>query len=134
MIKPLFAFLLLLMHFPLSNASQADIVDDLALHFKTGNSKEIAKYFSPSVELIIIDQEDVYSKAQAEQILKDFFIKNPPSKVAIVHRISKVANFRLDVLSLTTKTGKFRVSISMSLKKPSNTFLITELRIEPEKE
>ena len=133
MIKPLLAFLIFFVHFPSNNALQADIVDQLAANFRLGNSKEIAKSFSSSIELIIIDQEDVYSKAQAEQILKDFFIKNPPTKVAILHQLNNVP-FRLCILSLQTKSGKYRVTITMGLKKPSNTFLITELRIEPDKE
>jgi len=134
MMKPLLAFMLLLLHFPSNSAVQADIIDDLAAQFKIGNAKEIAKDFSSSVELIIIDQEDVYSKAQSEQILKDFFIKNPPSKTTIIHRLSNNPNFRLGIISLQTKNGKFRVTITMNLKKQSNTFLITELRIEPDKE
>ena len=133
MLKPLLAFLFLFVHLSPNNALQADIVDQLAANFRLGNSKEIAKNFSSSIELIIIDQEDVYSKAQAEQILKDFFIKNPPTKVAIVHQLNNVP-FRLGILSMQTKSGKFRVTISMALKKPSNTFLITELRIEADKE
>ena len=78
--KPLFALLLLLLHFPSNNAAQADIIDDLSVQFKTGNSKEIAKSFDSIYRIDHIDEEDVYSKAQAEQILKDFFVKNPPVK------------------------------------------------------
>lgn len=133
MIKPLLALFLLFVHFPSNNALQADIVDQLAANFKLGNSKEIAKSFSTSIELIIIDQEDVYSKAQAEQILKDFFLKNPPVKVTILHQLNNTP-FRLAVFSMQTKQGKFRVTISMTLKKPSNSFLITELRVEPDKD
>lgn len=134
MMKPLFALLFLFLHFPSNHALEADIIDDLAIYFKAGNSKDIAKNFATSIELIIIDQEDVYSKAQAEQILKDFFVKNPPSKSVIIHRITNGANFRdyrYCVIALTTKSEKFRVTISM--KKSANVFLITELRIEPDK-
>lgn len=132
--KPLLALLLLLVHFPLNSVLQADIVDDLALNFKTGNSKEIAKNFATSVELIVIDQEDVYSKVQAEQILKDFFVKNPPSKTSIIHRVNTNPSWRLGIISLTTKNGKFRVMITMKVNKPTNSLLITELRIDPDKE
>lgn len=132
MMKPLLAFLLLLLHFPTNQAYQADIVDDLSADFRAGNSKEIAKNFASSIELIIIDQEDVYNKAQAEQILKDFFVKNPPNRTTIIHRLSNSPNYRLGILSLGTKNGKFRVTIT--LKKSGNNFLISELRIEPDKE
>ncbi|RZJ80993.1 MAG: DUF4783 domain-containing protein [Flavobacterium sp.] len=132
--KPLLALLLLFLHLPYTNTPQVETVEDLATYFRTGNTKEIAKNFASSVELIIIDQEDVYNKAQSEQILKDFFLKYPPTKSAIIHKLNNNPNYRLGILSLTTKNGKFRVTITMNVKKPSNNFLITELRIETDKE
>lgn len=123
--------MVMFLHFQPQEAMQGDIADELATNFKQGNSKEIAKSFASSIELIIIDQEDVYNRAQAEQILKDFFLKNPPSKSSIIHKLSNNPNYRLTILSLTTKTEKFRVTVTM--KKSSNTFQITELRIEPER-
>lgn len=132
--KPLLALLLLLWHIPSNNGLQADIIDDLSMQFRSGNAREIAKHFASSVELIVIDQEDVYSKAQSEQILKDFFIKNSPLKSTIIHRISSNPNYRYGILSLNTKTGKFRVTITLKLIKANNAFLINELRIEPDRE
>lgn len=117
-----------------SSLGKIDVIDELSAQFKQGNAKEIAKYFAPSVELIIIDQEDVYNKAQSEQILRDFFVKNTPQKSVIIHRLSTNSNYRLGIFTLYTKTGKFRVTLTMVLKKPSNNFLITELRIESDKE
>lgn len=131
--KPLVALMLLLLHFQPRNTPQADIIDDLSVYFRTGNAREIGKAFDSSVELIIIDQEDVYSKAQSEQIVKDFFVKNPPQKIAILHRLNNVQVYRLGIYSLTTKNGKFRITVTLK-KKSNNAFLITELRIEPDKE
>ena len=128
--KPLLFVFFLLFYFPSKSSVQADIVDDLAVHFKNGNTKEIAKHFASSVELLIIDQEDVYSKAQAEQILKDFFVKNPPTKSAIVHSVNSNPKYRYGVISLQTKNSKFRINMTLMLQKTSNVFLITELRIE----
>jgi len=131
MFKSILALIVMFLHLQPQEAMQGDIADELATNFKQGNSKEIAKSFAPSIELIIIDQEDVYNRAQAEQILKDFFLKNPPSKASIIHKLSNNPNYRLTILSLTAKTEKFRVTVTM--KKASNTFQITELRIEPER-
>ncbi|WP_293300800.1 DUF4783 domain-containing protein [Pedobacter sp. UBA4863] len=128
MFKSALAFMLMFLNFQPQMVMQADIADELAVKFRQGNSKEIAKSFATSIELIIIDQEDVYNKAQAEQILKDFFLKNPPNKTSIIHKLTNNPNYRLTILSLTSKTEKFRVTITM--KKVSNSFLITELRIE----
>lgn len=119
------------MYIPSFIATQGDIIDSLSNHFKSGNSKEIAVSFSSSVDLIIIDEEDVYSKAQAEQILRSFFSKYPPIKSTVIHRLNTNPNYRYGALSLHTKNGTFRVSITM--KKTGSAFFITELRIETDK-
>lgn len=128
MIKSILTLMVIFLHLQPQALVQGDIADELAVNFKQGNSKEIAKSFASSVELIIIDHEDVYNRAQAEQILKDFFLKNPPAKTSIIHKLSNNPNYRLTILSLASKTDKFRVTVTM--KKVSNAFLITELRIE----
>ncbi|TDQ06869.1 uncharacterized protein DUF4783 [Pedobacter metabolipauper] len=129
--KPLLSIFIFFIQFSSLNAVEADIIDDLSGYFKSGNSKDIASNFSASVDLIIIDEEDVYSKAQAEQILRSFFIKYPPVKSSVIHRLNTNPNYRYGALSLVTKNGTFRVSIT--LKKTGSTFFITELRIEAEK-
>lgn len=128
--KPLLFVLLMFLNFQSNNVLQVDIVDNLAVYLKNGNSKEIAKNFASSVELLIVDQEDVYSKAQSEQILKDFFVKNPPIKVTIVHRINSNPNYRYGIFAMQTKSLKYRVNITLMHQKATNAFLITELRIE----
>ncbi|HRU69244.1 MAG TPA: DUF4783 domain-containing protein, partial [Bacteroidia bacterium] len=66
----------------------ADIFDEIALAIKSGNSREIAKYFSARVELKINNTENIYSKAQAELLLRDFFNENPPVSFVIKHKSS----------------------------------------------
>jgi len=132
MIRSLFFLLVAISPIYRSIGSQADIIDDLSAQFRSGNSKEIAKNFAPTIELIIIDEEDVYSKAQGEQILKDFFSKHQSTKTSIFHRINNSQNYRFGVIVLNTSKETFRVSVTM--KKFNNAFLITELRIEPAKD
>lgn len=132
MIRSLFLLVISLTSLYLPSAIQADIIDDLSSYFKAGNTKEIARNFSSTIELIIIDEEDVYSKAQGEQILRDFFIKHPPVKTSVFHKINNSPNYRFGVVILNTSKETFRVSITM--KKFNNSFLITELRIEPAKD
>lgn len=131
MIRSFFPVLILLTHFAQPALFQGDIVDNIAQLFKSANTKEISKNFAPAVELSVNDNEDSYSKAQAEQILRDFFIKSPPVNSTVVHLINMNPNYRFGVLSLITKSGRFRVAVT--LKKTGNTFFITELRIEPDK-
>jgi len=131
MIKILMPVLILWMQFFTVVPFQNDVVENLSANFKAGNSKEIAKNFSSSIELSIINEEDTYSKAQAEQILRDFFTKHTPTNSTVVHLIDTNPNYRFCILSLVSKSGKFRVSIT--LKKSNNALFVTELRIEPDK-
>ena len=128
MIRSLFIFLIAFSPIYSFGASQADIVDDLSAFFKAGDAKNIAKHFSSTIELVIGDEEDVYSKVQGEQILKDFFVKYPPTKSIISHKINTNPNYRFGVITLNTQKDVFRVSVTM--KKINNAFLITELKIE----
>lgn len=54
--------------------------------FKTGNASKIAKYFNENVDLSIDGKEDLYSKSQAEQILKNFFSAHPSKDFKIIHK------------------------------------------------
>ncbi len=132
MIRSLFLLVISLTSLYRPVTLQADIIDDLSGYFKAGNSRDIAKNFASTIELIIVDEEDVYSKAQGEQILRDFFMKHPPVKTSVFHKINNSPNYRFGVVILNTSKETFRVSITM--KKVNNSFQITELRIEPAKD
>lgn len=115
-----------------SEFQQKDAFDTLSAHFKSSGSKEIAAYFSPLIEMNILSDENEYSKAQAELILRDFFLRNKPVSVKIIHRLSSNPNFRFAVLSYQTDKDRFRVSVSMS--REGERFLIKVIRIEYDKE
>lgn len=106
----------------------ADVIDDVSLHFQTGNTKELSKYFSTSMSIALRRDEGVYSKVQSEIILKEFFNRNTPESIEFVHRLDSNPNFRYVVLNLKTSTGFFRVSYK--LVSEGNKFRMTELRIE----
>ena len=48
--------------------------------------------FNNNVDLTIFNQEEVYSKAQAEMVLKDFFQQNAPKVLLSSIRVSKEGN------------------------------------------
>ena len=108
-----------------------DIPDSISSAFKAGNSKELVKHFNNSVELVILENEDVYSKTQAEMILRDFFDKHPTKNFAILHQGGKNGS-KYAIGDLTTTKGNFRVYFL--LKKREEAYLIHQLRIEKENE
>ncbi|MXV15839.1 DUF4783 domain-containing protein [Hufsiella ginkgonis] len=133
-ISPSFSSLLLLMLLSVNSlaTTPADAADDLLALLKAGNAKEIAKSLNATVELTILTEENMYSKVQAEAILKDFFAKHQPSAVKLVHKIASNPNHRFAVVLLTTNNGIYRLSFAM--KNTEGTFLVTEMRIEAAKE
>lgn len=120
-----------LLFFAVSSTQALDIYDEIANAIRSGDSKQIAVYFGTSVDLTIINQEDVYSKAQAELIIKDFFSKNTPKSFSILHKGASKEGTLYSIGNLTTLNNKtFRVSFFM--KMAGGKYLIQELRFETE--
>jgi len=106
-----------------------DVIDDIASCISGGNTKELSKYFSSTVSMTLLNDEGIYSRVQAEIILRDFFGKNTPTNVKIAHRLDSNPNFRYVVLNLETPKDTFRVSYKLTNN--DNAFQVTEFRVEP---
>ena len=95
-----------------------------------GNAKVISKYFNSSVELIFSENRGVYSKTQAEQILKNFFTNNAAAngKFEYIHRHTSdrkdKENVQYYIGELRTGKGRYRIHIFMKEQR------IYEMRIE----
>lgn len=107
-----------------------EITEDIAVAIRSGNAKEVSKYFSANVDLHILDNEDVYSKAQTEAILKDFYSKHPAKSFTIAHNGISKNGAQYAIGNLETSNGKFRVTFF--LKKEADKLLIQQFRIEPQ--
>lgn len=127
--KLLVFFLLFIM--PFNGLLPADVVDTLSTAMKTGNATQIASYFGASVELTVLEEEDVYSKAQAEVILRNFFKGHTPKEFSILHQGASKEDSKYVIGNLVTSTGNYRCYFL--LKNQAGKFIIQQLRIEPEK-
>ncbi len=92
---------------------------------KSGNATEVAKYFDATVEITFSDKSNSYSKQKAEQVLLDFFTKNPVSNFDVIHQ-SKNGDSQYCIGNLVTKNGTFRTTIYV--KQYGDRQLIQELR------
>lgn len=100
---------------------------ELSLSFKTGDIEKLSEYLNNTVELVILDKEDFYTKKVAENILRDFFNKHRVLDFIVKHQGGKNdANFAIG--DLRTADGSFRVYFLM--KKVDSKPLIHQLRIE----
>lgn len=111
--------------------AQDGVKDQVVQAMRTGNSKELAAHFIANIDLTVKETSDVYSKAQAEQIVRKFFNDNPPIDLVIEHSgVSKVGD-KYYIGILRTRTGYFRVTFF--LKKADSGFQVKQLRIENSK-
>lgn len=110
-------------------SARADIYDDLAAAIRAGDARQIASHFDNKVDLALSSIEDVYSKAQAELLIKDFFSKNPPKSFNLVHKGSSKEGTLFAVGTLICTNGKtFRVSFV--LKTVNGVNILQEFRFE----
>jgi hypothetical protein len=110
-----------------STQLKAQVPDEILQSLKTGNSKTLADFFNQNVEMVVLENDNVYSKAQAQQIVSKFFSNNPPENFTIIHQGGK-EGAQYVIGNLITKKGTFRVYFL--LKKSSGKDYIHQLRIE----
>ncbi len=118
-------FCILLMSF---NIQQSSLPSGLFNAIRAGDAKALANYFNTDVELIIIEKDGVYSKLQAEQIIKDFFLKNVPGRFVKNHEGGKDES-RYGIGTLNTSTGQYRISFFL-MKTVTGEYLIDKFIIE----
>jgi len=113
--------------FVLTTVSFGQIPDEIVISIQNGNDATLSGFFNENVELVVQTHDDVYSKAQAQQIVAEFFKANKPKQFSIIHQGGK-EGARYAIGSLITNTGTFRVYFL--LKNKNNNSYIHQLRIE----
>lgn len=110
-----------------SNHAMAQVPDEIIQSLKSGDSKTLSAYFNQNVELVVLENDNVYSKAQAQQIVNKFFSSNPPESFSVIHQGGK-EGAQYVIGNLVTGKGSYRVYFL--LKKNSGKDYIHQLRIE----
>jgi hypothetical protein len=104
---------------------------DVTNEFRSGNADGLSAYFNDRLELTITGVDYRVSKAQATEILRNFFKNDPPSSFSVLHKGDKKdSNFAVG--KLVTRTNTYRVNIFFRKSNESN--LIYLLEIEKENE
>ena len=106
-----------------------DIYSDIGNAIRSGDARAVARYFSTTVNLTILQQEEVYSKAQAEQVLRDFFSKNSPKGFEMIHKGVSKEGAKYAIGTMTTSQGT-QYRTYFFVKQTSAGEVIQELRFE----
>ena len=110
---------------------QPRIPAGISIAFRSGSAAGLSEYLNSTVELVMPDKEDFYSKSVAESILKDFFTRYHTREFVIRHQGAK-GDAQYAIAVLETDKGNFRVYFL--LKKVNDNPLIHQIRIEADNE
>lgn len=109
----------------------ADPIEKVASLIKQSDVHELAGMFAPSVEISVLNEENVYSRTQAEIVLNKFFSENKPKSIKLLHKVNSNPNYNFGVIILYTDKGAYR--IAYTLKQTDGKLELIEMRIETEK-
>ncbi|MFM7727212.1 MAG: DUF4783 domain-containing protein, partial [Flavobacteriales bacterium] len=111
-------------------AEAGNPLDDMTKYFKNGDSKSLSSYFGSTVDLTLLDKEDVYSNSQAELMLRDFFSKHVPKTLQVLHS-GDTQGTAFRIASLVTADG-MKLRLSFHVKDANGKPIILEISIEKE--
>ncbi len=95
-----------------------------------GDAATLGSYFDSTLELTILDKQDVLDKIKATEAVKNFFMKNKPRAYNMVHQgTSKGTASHYTIGDMQTANGTFRVYLYYK-SVGSDRALIQEMRIE----
>ena len=102
-------------------------IEEIITALKAGNATEMAKYFDNTVEIMLPDKSNSYSKSQAEVVLRDFFSNNPVKGFEILHK-GENGGSQYCIGTLVTKNASYRTTVFMKQKGSVQT--LQEIRFE----
>jgi hypothetical protein len=135
-----------LLGLPTKGQAQTEVINNAKAAIRTGNSKDLTKYFNSLVELKIDDTNENlnaasansnFSKTHAEYVLKDFFKDNPPQNFEYVHEGTSKEGLKYTIGKYTyrdknNKQASFRVF--MKIKQYGSDYLIDAIDFSKEEE
>lgn len=125
--KQLLTLLLLLFSF----ASQADVYEDISMAIREGSARKLGAFISSNIELNLQSKGNKCNKAEAEALLKDFFLKNHPKSFIIIHQGTSKEGAQYAIGTLVSDEGtSFRTYFFV--KQNAGKSSIQELRFEKE--
>lgn len=127
--KNLYLTAVLVWSFSFSAGAQ-EIFTPMKDALKTGNAKEVIKFFNTSVDMNLDGEVNTYSKAQAEFVLRDFFKKHPAGDFTIVHTGSSKGGLQFAIGRFVSNKENFDVLIRV--KEVNKSYLIHEINFVKE--
>jgi hypothetical protein len=109
-------------------APVVDPIDQVTALIRQDNIHAVSAFFAENVEVAVLDEENIYSKVQAELILDKFFTQNKPTSVKILHKVDSSPNYRYAALLINTHQGSYRAEFT--LKGSGGNLALIQFRIQ----
>lgn len=104
------------------------LAENIAAAIRAGNSNELAKYFNSTVEVLLPGSDGVFSKAQAEMIVKDFFARSAPVSFVVNQKGNSAGGAQYIIGTYKSKNATLNVYIL--LKPVSDLLMIQQIHFE----
>jgi hypothetical protein len=103
--------------------------EEIVAAIKRAQATELSPYLANSVECDMFGKCNVYSKAQAVQVMKDFFVQNRPKQFVLNHQGGQ-GETRFFIGTYKTITGKkYRITCHVK-KETGKNDMLRQIRIE----
>ncbi len=109
--------------------SEQDVFVPISKYIQNGDSEKLTAWFAQNLEVDILGTVNVCSKAQAKQIIKEFFSNYSPKSFTITYRSGK-APMKYAIGNLSAGGSKFRVTLFVKTQDDGN--FIQQIRVEKE--
>ncbi len=105
-------------------------LDNINKAIANGDAAALANYFDDVVEIAVLDEEDMYNKAEAQAVVAAFFAKHKPKSFKMAHEgVSKNEDSKYTIGNLSTTDGNtYRVYVYFNIT--GNTYRIQEIRFD----
>ncbi|GAA4465052.1 hypothetical protein GCM10023093_16560 [Nemorincola caseinilytica] len=106
-------------------------MEDVVNAIKTNRIEDLSRYFDNIVPITINNNQTIYSRNQAEVVLKDFFDRNVPKDLLIMDNGSPNASTKFIIGTLLTPSG-VKYNIYILMKQKNMDFYLQEIRLNKE--
>jgi hypothetical protein len=120
-----------LLFFTVNAQTGQPAMEDVVNAIKNNRIEDLSKYFDNIVPVTINNTQTIYSRNQAEVVLKDFFDRNVPKDFLIMDNGSPNANTKFIIGSILTPSGT-KYSVYILMKQKDAMFYLQEIRLNKE--
>lgn len=112
---------------PLTAQSPQEVMKSIESAIKNKDAVVLSQFFNKDIEITLSEDEKVYSKNQAQLVIKDFFSRNPLTRFNMIH-VGGAGDSWYGMGMYESASGQFDTNVF--IKKYGSVYLIERIRFE----